>query len=77
MTRKVYMHLLDGKPAEFDAERNYMYFAGKRVTRFATSLAQIRREQQKALAEASSWGANQKEWTNPARYDYIIVWLPL
>jgi hypothetical protein len=76
-TRKVYMHLLDGKPAEFDAERKYIYFAGRQVSRFATSLRQIRTEQRKAiLAARKETVLNQEEWANPKRYSYILVRLP-
>lgn len=76
MSRKVYMHLLDGKPAEFDAERKYIYFAGRQVSRFASSLNQLRREQQKAIATAWSEGENQREWAKIERYGYILVRLP-
>lgn len=74
--RTVYMHLLDGKPAEFDAERRYLYFAGRVIQHFAKSLQQIRREQEATIREARKWGENQREWAEAKRYSYIRVILP-
>ena len=44
-----YMHLIDRLPAQYWPDQQ-ICFAGKRVTRFATSLKQIRKEQKKSKA---------------------------
>lgn len=43
--KDLYMHTLDGKPAQWQEATGTIVFSGKRVTLFAKSLQQIRREQ--------------------------------
>lgn len=61
----LYMHMLDDSPAYW--ERNHIVFAGKRVRVLATSLEQIRREQQLDTA----WCARHE--VSPCRYSYIRI----
>ncbi len=68
MSRNLYMHTIDGKPAEYrDAG---IYFAGTKVYRFATSLKQIRREQQKAIASRNKYGWPKMD------YGYVLLKIP-
>lgn len=45
--KTLYMHTLDGQPAQY-VPGSQVTFAPRTVNRFATSLAQIRREQQQS-----------------------------
>lgn len=54
-TRTLYMHTLDGQPAQYEKGQQ-IRFAPKSVTRFATSLAQIRSEQKASDAWRAGLG---------------------
>ncbi len=47
-TKRFYMHTLDGKPAGYDPNFPYLYFANKTIkaSEMATSLGQLRKHQQ-------------------------------
>ena len=84
-TRVMYMHTLDGKPANFTWTREqrgdeivevpYVYFAGaRRPAELVPSLRQLKREQRMALEDAKAMGV--MEWSNPRTYGYVRVNLP-
>ena len=76
MAKKHYMHLLEGRPAEYhDSHGPMICFAGRSVKKLADSLKQIRREQRMAMDEARRGGGNQLEWTDPSLYDYTIIYV--
>ena len=67
MTEKRYMHLMNDKPALFDKEEDYMFFADKIFfDKLPKSLYQIRKEQ-KIMKKIDS--VNREEY----RYSYMIV----
>lgn len=69
--KTLYMHTLDGQPAEFQENGNYVAFAHRRI-KLASSLRQIRREQQAAIQEA--WKhPNQHEWADLKHYGYVTI----
>lgn len=47
----LYMHLIDGKPGEFQPSYGTIAYAGKSCRRLATSLKQIRQEQKIAARQ--------------------------
>lgn len=44
----LYLHLLNGEIAQYDERDGRLAYEFKRITKFATSLRQIRREQEKS-----------------------------
>lgn len=62
----LYMHTIDGQPAVL-SDSGYICFAGKTVTKLATSLAQIRREQRELTAKDAAAGIG------PFKYGYVRI----
>lgn len=48
MKENIYVHTIDGRPAEYWPDEKIIYFARKKMTRFADSLQQIKREREKS-----------------------------
>jgi hypothetical protein len=72
-----YMHTLDGKPAIWLPDHEYIAFAGGSiVATLVPTLRQIRREQQAAIRSARAAGIAQMHWTDPKRYGYVRVSVP-
>lgn len=63
--KDLYMHTLDGRPAEWQSRTKTVVYSGRRVTRFATSLQQIRREQALSIEH---YGDADGE-----NYDYVRI----
>lgn len=63
-SRVVYIHTLDGQPAEYDPGEQVCYLGRNPLTRFARSLRQLRREQQASVA----W-----RWANGMDGGYAVL----
>lgn len=66
MNRWLYMHTLNGMPAEFHVGDKHVYVE-KAVTRLAGSLRQIRREQKVSAA----WFVERGH--DPPKYGYVRI----
>lgn len=64
-----YMHIMDGQPAEF--QDGHLVYSGKRVGKLATSLRQIRREQE----ADRKWYARRHNQTGCV-YSYVRIKKP-
>lgn len=62
----LYMHTIDGQPAIL-GDHGYICFAGKTVTKLATSLEQIKREQRELIAKDAAAGVG------PFKYGYVRI----
>lgn len=78
-TRTMYMHTLDGEPASYeecsDGSPHIYFVGGRNKVKLATSLRQIRREQEASMeaARESQYGT---EWADSERYGYVLVEVP-
>lgn len=59
--KNIYVHTIDGRPAEYWPDEKVIYFARRKMTRFAYSLQQVKREQAKSERARTkkgyaSWG---------------------
>ena len=69
MTEKRYMHLMDSKPAFFDSNNNYMFFADRIIfEKLPKYLYQIKKEQE--LAKKSD---GESHFKPSLEYSYMIV----
>lgn len=80
--KTMYQHTLDGSPAAFDEHPDYVHFVGGRnKVRLVPTLRQLRREQQRAIAECWKEVARgneaQRDWARRSRYGYVLVEVPL
>lgn len=69
-TKWRYMHLLDGKPAEYSPDGRTIFFRDTSVRNLARTLRQIRREQEVDRKWRQSVGLN----CEASRYGYIRIW---
>lgn len=71
--RVLYMHTLDGRPAQYYPDEQIAFADDRRgVSRFADSLSQIRREQRASDKWRLEQGFRIDEWN----YSYVRVRLP-
>jgi hypothetical protein len=71
--KTMYLHTIDGEPASFDPQDDYIFFVGSRhKAMLVGTLRQIRREQKKALAAIKLARA-----FNGVHYGYVKVEVPL
>lgn len=69
--KRVYMHTLDGKPAQY-LPGQQVQFAPRTISRFAESVRQIRKEQ----IASEAWRAKRGLDVGIFRHGYISVRLP-
>lgn len=75
-TRTMYMHTLDGKPANYSDIRGQQigYPSSRTPIRLVATLRQVR-EQQAKVCTAAHFAGNA-EWANRHRYGYVRVEVP-
>lgn len=49
MKGDLYMHVLEGQPAQFDPKNGQIFIGARKIKRLASSLRQIRREQRQSV----------------------------
>jgi hypothetical protein len=74
----MYMHTLDGKPASFSTiwGPSIYFVGGRNRLRLVDSLRHLRMEQRWARAAAAKHPGTAI-WSDPARYGYVLVEVPV
>lgn len=77
--KTMYMHTIDGEPATFDEQFQYLHFVGGRnKAMLVKSRRQIQRDQMADIRSAILVGKTVEERKRAlARYSYVLVEVPL